>query len=197
MARRRDVLEFAVLGVLSDAPLHGYELRKRLAAVLGPFRALSYGSLYPALRRMQGKGLIEEVDLTPVAETTAPPLSAKRARVVYAVTADGKEEFATWANSPGPEAFEDEGFAAHLAFFSRTEARVRLRILEGRRSRLEERVDTLRDSLARSRERMDAYTLQLQQHGLDGAEREVRWLNELIQSERNDNDPSSNNTKEK
>jgi len=33
---------------------------------------------------------------------------------------------------------------------------------------------------------MDAYTLQLQQHGLDGAEREVRWLNELIQSERND-----------
>jgi DNA-binding PadR family transcriptional regulator len=197
MARRRDVLEFAVLGVLSDAPLHGYELRKRLAAVLGPFRALSYGSLYPALRRMQGKGLIEEVDLTPTAETTAPPLSAKRARVVYAITADGKEEFATWANSPGPEAFEDEGFAAHLAFFSRTEARVRLRILEGRRSRLEERVDTLRDSLARSRERMDAYTLQLQQHGLDGAEREVRWLNELIQSERNDNDPSSNNTKEK
>ena len=66
-------------------------------------------------------------------------------------------------------------------------ARARLRILEGRRSRLEERVDTLRESLARSRERMDAYTLQLQQHGLDGAEREVRWLNELIQSERNDN----------
>jgi len=107
--------------------------------------------------------------------------------VIYAITGDGKEEFATWANSPGPEAYEDEGFAAHLAFFSRTEARARLRILEGRRSRLEERVDTLRESLARSRERMDAYTLQLQQHGLDGAEREVRWLNELIQSERNDN----------
>ena len=45
----------------------------------------------------------------------------------------------------------------------------------------------LRESLARGRERMDAYTLQLQQHGLDGAEREVRWLNELIQNERNDN----------
>lgn len=184
---RRDVLEFAVLGMLGDGPLHGYELRKRLAAVLGPFRALSYGSLYPCLRRLQATGLIDEVDLTPAAESTAPPLSGRRARVIYAITGDGKEEFATWANSPGPEAYEDEGFAAHLAFFSRTEARARLRILEGRRSRLEERVDTLRDSLARSRERMDAYTLQLQQHGLDGAEREVRWLNELIQSERNDN----------
>lgn len=186
MATRRDVLEFAVLGMLGDGPLHGYELRKRLAAVLGPFRALSYGSLYPCLRRLQTKGLIEDVDLTPAKESSAPPLSGRRARVVYAITADGKEEFAAWANSPGPEAYEDEGFAAHLAFFSRTEARARLRILEGRRSRLEERVDSLRESLARSRERMDAYTLQLQQHGLEGAEREVRWLNELIQNERNE-----------
>ncbi|MCX6432079.1 MAG: PadR family transcriptional regulator [Actinobacteria bacterium] len=184
MAKRHDVLEFAVLGVLSEGPLHGYELRKRLATVLGPFRALSYGSLYPCLRRLQAKGLIDDVALTPALDSAAPALSARRARVVYAISADGKEEFGTWANEPGPEAWEDEGFAAHLAFFSRTEARVRLRILEGRKSRLEERVDTLRESLTRSRERMDAYTLQLQQHGLDGAEREVRWLNELITNER-------------
>lgn len=188
MAKRHDVLEFAVLGVLGDGPQHGYELRKRLATVLGPFRALSYGSLYPCLRRLQGKGLIDEVDVTPATESAAPPLSARRARVVYAITADGKEEFSAWANQPGPEAWEDEGFAAHLAFFGRTEARVRIRILEGRRSRLEERVETLRESLARSRERVDAYTLQLQQHGLDGAEREVRWLNELITHEREHED---------
>ena len=191
MAKRHDVLEFAVLGVLTDSPLHGYELRKRLSAVLGPFRALSYGSLYPCLRRLQAKGMIAEVDVTPATESSAPPLAARRARVVYAITGDGKELFATWANQPGPEAWEDEGFAAHLAFFSRTEARVRLRILEGRRSRLEERVDALRDSLARSRERVDAYTLQLQQHGLDGAEREVRWLNELIQHERDSGEASA------
>jgi DNA-binding PadR family transcriptional regulator len=183
MATRHDVLEFAVLGVLSDGPLHGYELRKRLTTVLGPFRALSYGSLYPCLRRLQAKELIEEVDETPAVDSAAPALSARRARVVYAITADGKELFSDWANTPGPEAWEDEGFAAHMAFFGRTESRARLRILEGRRSRLEERVDALRESLTRSRERMDAYTLQLQQHGLDGAEREVRWLNELIRNE--------------
>jgi DNA-binding PadR family transcriptional regulator len=184
MAKRHDVLEFAVLGVLSDSPLHGYELRKRLTTVLGPFRALSYGSLYPCLRRLQAKGLIDETDVAAASDAASPPLSARRARVVYAITADGKELFGEWANQPGPEAWEDEGFAAHLAFFGRTESRVRLRILEGRRSRLEERVDALRESVSRGRERVDAYTLQLQQHGLDGAEREVRWLNELIQQER-------------
>ena len=195
MAKRHDVLEFAVLGVLSEGPLHGYELRKRLATVLGPFRALSYGSLYPCLRRLQAKALIEEVSVTPAIESDAPALSARRARVVYAITGEGKEEFGSWANQPGPEAWEDEGFAAHLAFFGRTDARVRLRILEGRKSRLEERVEALRESLVRGRERVDAYTLQLQQHGLDGAEREVRWLNELIQNERSTPDTTDTPSK--
>ena len=197
MAKRHDVLEFAVLGVLSDGPQHGYELRKRLAVVLGPFRALSYGSLYPCLRRLQSRGLIEEESITPALETTAPPLSGRRARVVYAITGDGKDEFAEWANQPGSEAWEDEGFAAHLAFFSRTESRARLRILEGRRSRMEERIDNLRESLARSRSRVDEYTLMLQQHGLEGAEHEVRWLNELIENEKKSPGRKSPITEEK
>jgi hypothetical protein len=41
----------------------------------------------------------------------------------------------------------------------------------------------LRSSMSRSRERLDTYTLQLQQHGLDSVEREVSWLRELIDNE--------------
>ena len=48
---------------------------------------------------------------------------------------------------------------------------MRLRILEGRRSRLEERLDNVRSSLSRTRERVDSYTLELQQHGLESVER--------------------------
>ena len=50
VAKRSDVLEFAVLGLLHESPMHGYELRKRLNATLGAFRAFSYGSLYPCLK---------------------------------------------------------------------------------------------------------------------------------------------------
>ena len=183
MVRRSNILEYAILGLLGDGPLHGYELRKRLALVLGPFRPLSFGSLYPALHRIAARGLIIGAAVTAAIETAAPPLSARRARVVYALTADGKEAFAAWVNETGPEAWDDEGFATHLAFFSRTEVRARVRILHGRRSRLEERVALLRESMTRSRERVDGYTLQLQKHGLESAEREVRWLNELIEAE--------------
>jgi hypothetical protein len=59
-----------------------------------------------------------------------------------------------------------------------------MRILEGRRNRLEERMHGVRSVLSRTRERLDTYTLELQRHGLESVEREVRWLNELIDAER-------------
>ena len=182
MAKRTDVLDHTVLGVLSDGPLHGYELRKRLTAILGPFRALSFGSLYPCLHRLTDSGLIEQIDAVGREEIVG--VSTKRARIVYALTGEGKEAFEAWVADAGPEAWEDEAFAARMAFFSRTNAEVRLRILEGRRTRLEERLRALQDSLDRTNERMDLYAEQLQQHGIEGAEREVSWLEDLISTER-------------
>lgn len=179
-ARRTSVLELAVLGLLHETPMHGYELRKRLSGVLGTFHAISYGSLYPCLKDLVARGWIIEDTTT----TDAVPALGKRARIVYTLTAEGKEAFQALIADAGPDTWEDDRFGVRLAFFGRTEASVRLRILEGRRSRLEERLDALRSSLSRTRERLDTYTLELQQHGLESVEREVRWLDELIASER-------------
>ena len=176
-SRRAALLEFAVLGLLHDGPLHGYELRKRLTTALGIFRALSYGSLYPALRQLLDSGWIHET-------TEAATGTSKRPRITYELTADGKEHFQDLVAASGPDAWDDDDFDVRFAFFSRTEAQVRLRILEGRRSRLEERLANIRDASQARRERMDSYTLALQQHGEERAEREVRWLEELIVAER-------------
>ena len=181
MARRADVLELAVLGLLHDSPMHGYELRKRLNALLGAFRALSYGTLYPALKALLADGLIREAGQL---DGPAPALAGRRARIVYELTAEGKERFHDLVTRPGPAAWEDESFDVHFAFFARTDAATRLQILEGRRTRLQERLDGVRTSMARTRERLDGYTLELQRHGLESVEREVRWLSELIDTER-------------
>jgi DNA-binding PadR family transcriptional regulator len=182
VARKNGVLELAVLGLLQESPLHGYELRKRLNTLLGSFRALSYGSLYPALRELQARGYLLEQP----ADVTEPVAGAisRRSRVVYSLTAEGKERFAELLADAGPDAWEDDTFGVHFAFFGHTQADVRLRILEGRRIRLEERQATVRTSLSRTREKLDSYTLELQRHGLESVEREVRWLNELIATER-------------
>lgn len=181
---RGGVLELAVLGSLHETPLHGYELRKRLNALLGMFRAFSYGSLYPCLRQLLTDGLIAEDDPGPAVTESPITLTGRRSKIVYKLTAEGKERLHELLTQAGPSAWEDESFGVHFAFFRHTEAEVRLRILEGRRSRLEERLDGVRTVLARTRERLDSYTLELQRHGLESVEREVRWLNELIATER-------------
>jgi DNA-binding PadR family transcriptional regulator len=127
------MLEFAILGLLQQAPMHGYELRKELAQVLGGLRTISFGSLYPALKRLLAAGYIA-------------------------------------TEEPDPQAL--------------LPADARLRILEGRRRTVEQQREGLRASLTRTRERLDRYTLELQRHGLESVDREVRWLNELIDSER-------------
>ena len=174
------MLEIAVLGLLHESPMHGYELRKRLATLLGTFRAFSYGSLYPTLRRLSEAGWItEEASLDEPAAGRS-----KRGKRVYRLTAEGKEHFAELLADVGPESFDDEGFGARLAFFAQTRSDIRLAILEGRRRRVEERRDGMRSSLGRTRERLDRYTRELQEHGLESVDREVRWLNELIEHER-------------
>jgi DNA-binding PadR family transcriptional regulator len=186
MSRRSGILEFAILGLLRESPMHGYELRKRLNTSLGVFRAFSYGSLYPCLKTLVTNGwLIEEPGSAPE-DALAASLAGRRAKIVYRLTAEGKEHFEELLAHSGPDAWEDEHFGVRFAFFGQTSRDVRVRVLEGRRSRLEERLDRMRASLTRTRERLDDYTLELQRHGMESVEREVRWLNELIESERSE-----------
>ena len=118
--------------------MHGYELRKRLNAVLGAFRAFSYGSLYPCLKdaagrgadrrgRGRGRGRARWPAGGRRSSTSSPPRARSTSQELLA--------------EAGPAAWEDEGFGVHFAFFGQTDADVRLRILEGRRSRLEERLE--------------------------------------------------------
>ena len=196
MGRNRSaVLEFAVLGLLHRTPMHGYELSKQLNMLLGTFRALSYGTLYPCLTKLYGEGLIAKEGDEPAPESRSARAPG-RSKIVYRLTAEGKERLADLLAEPGPAAWDDDGFGVRFAFFGQTRADIRLRILEGRRTRLEERLDGVRAAMARTRERLDSYTLELHRHGLESVEREVRWLNELIASERQAGGPDNISEKE-
>jgi DNA-binding PadR family transcriptional regulator len=181
VARRGETLELAVLGLLHESPVHGYELRKQVNAVLGWSRLLSYGSLYPALKKMLKAGWIAEHVTAP-----EPGATSRRLRIVYELTPVGVAQFKRLMADVGPSAWEDDNFDVRFAFFSRTDIGARLRILEGRRSRLQERLDRVQHQLERTQKKMDSYAMELQRHGVESVEREVRWLSELIKAERRD-----------
>jgi DNA-binding PadR family transcriptional regulator len=182
VARKAESLELAVLGLLHESPLHGYELRKRLNLLLGWGRLLSYGSLYPALKRLLRAGWITEV------AATSPGVS-RRQRIVYQITPAGRAYFGEQITDIGPSAWEDESFNTRFAFFSRTDAEVRLRVLEGRLSRLQERLDRARHS-SRGGAGDDRYLSELRRHSIESVEREVSWLTELIHAERSGDQPA-------
>ncbi len=182
MTRRGETLELAVLGLLHENPMHGYELRKQLNVVLGWGRVLSYGSLYPALKKLLRAGSITE-------HVTVPETGAgvsRRQRIVYELTPAGDERFAKLMSDTGPAAWEDDDFDVRFAFFGRTDREIRLRILEGRRARLQERLARFQQELraARPARANNSYAAELQRHGLESVEREVRWLSDLIAAER-------------
>src|SRR5258708_21180305 len=106
--------------------MHGYELRKRLTGLLGAFRAFSYGSLYPALRRMQSDGLI--------AENPAPAgTPVRRARRVYQMTDAGRLRFSELLADTGPHNKTNDGIVVNLAYFTPTPAPRRSALLVGAR----------------------------------------------------------------
>lgn len=161
--------------------MHGYELRKRLNLLLGWGRVLSYGSLYPTLKKMLRASLIAQ---TAPADLPVTPMT-RRPRIVYQLTDAGVHEFERLMAEVGPTAWEDDNFDIRFAFFGHTEREIRLRVLEGRRSRLQERLDRVQSQLSLTQKEVDRYAKELQRHGVESVEREVRWLSDLINAERN------------
>ncbi len=159
--------------------MHGYELRKRLNLMLGWGRLLSYGSLYPALKKMLKASWIEERTVQ-----KEGALQNRRPRIVYQLTEAGQDEFVRLMSEVGPTAWEDGNFDIRFAFFGRTDMEIRLRVLEGRRSRLQERLEKVQTQLSMTQKEMDQYASELQRHGVESVEREVKWLSDLINAER-------------
>jgi DNA-binding PadR family transcriptional regulator len=171
------VLELAVLGLLKERSMHGYQLKKRLSETLGPLFPVSYGALYPALKRLRGEGAVEEV---------FPKAEVRRRKNVYRITAEGERLFDRLVESFGDRegVGDDNGFRVRLAFFRHLEPETRIGVLERRRAALTDRLSELKQRISSYRERVDAYTLSLMRHGMDSTERDILWVDDLIKAER-------------
>jgi DNA-binding PadR family transcriptional regulator len=93
------MLELAILGFLYDAPLHGYELRKRISALTGHVRPVAESTLYPAIKRLETAGLL--------ARATQPG-SVAAPRHVLTLTDEGREELRRRLVEPAQRDITDE-----------------------------------------------------------------------------------------
>jgi len=202
------MLELAVLGLLKEQPLHGYELKKRLGETLGFLWGVSYGSLYPALRRLERDGAIEIVEPAPSGSTPIPATGSvagdlasarlravadrlasggRRTRKAYRITPRGDALLLELLLADDDRADDERTFGLKLAFCRHLPQDARLQLLEHRRVVLLERLDrSRRPGRTSPGATDDRYTRSLREHRTRSTERDLEWIEELVVLERAD-----------
>ena len=186
------LLDLSLLGLLADQPLHGYELSKRLRDLGDGRSAVSFGSLYPALGRLDKQGLVSATESE--AEAPRSPMTGslgaevarlrmaapssgtrgRRNRKVYAITEHGRARLRRLLEEP---AADDRTFAVQLAFCRHLDEDHRLALLQRRRRELAERLAAEPPRLR------DRYRLALRDRDRLASEAEITWLEHLIDEE--------------
>ena len=205
------MLDLAILGLLHEQELHGYEIRRRLRDELGLFANISFGSLYPALSRLETAGAVT------VTESSGAPLPhpvdrvlerrtrrspgtpgggtrvTKRSRKVYRITELGRHLFEKLLDADEPAGADDaRSFGLRLAFARHLAPQARLALLERRRAQLTRRLAT--DRVRASGDRLDVYTRSLVEHSTEATEHDIAWLDRLIELERNKQSATTDRT---
>jgi DNA-binding PadR family transcriptional regulator len=191
------MIDLAILGLLKEQDLHGYELRKRLGELPGARSSVvSFGSLYPALARLEKAGLVKAVEANtrtdrplPSSGSLAGELAAFRARhlpstggrskKVYGITPHGESRLVELLTDPQPE--DDRSFAVKVAFCRHLTTDQRLELFERRRAEIQARIAERRRGPERT---LDRYLRTLRERDDATLSTDLAWLDRLIADER-------------
>jgi DNA-binding PadR family transcriptional regulator len=203
------MLDIAILGLLMDRDHHGYEIRTRLRERLAVGANVSFGSIYPALARLERHGFVEAVlPLSPRSSALSTgSLSGERAslrslrttsglgrrgRKVYRITERGRAEFVTLLADP---ATLDDGknFSLRMALAKYLTPSLRVRLLERRRSDLVERLVEVR--AGSHNDELDEYARGVMEHAAKGVELDLAWIDDLLSTERSNQQTFANEAK--
>ena len=195
------MLDMAILGLLEERDLHGYEIRRQLREHLGLLANVSFGSIYPALTRLEKSGAVvvvegsasESVPAAPAPPTGSlsgelavlrarrhPPTRSRRGRKVYRVTDAGRQLFAELLAAGNAAPDDARSFGLRLAFARHLAPQGRLSLLERRRAQLVQRLGEAENA----RDDLDVYARSVVQHTAEGVARDINWLDTLIAAER-------------
>jgi DNA-binding PadR family transcriptional regulator len=192
------VLDIAILGLLMDRDHHGYEIRTQLRDRLGVWANVSFGSIYPALARLERHGFVEAVTSSEprVSSLSTGSLSGERAslrslratqglgrrgRKVYRITELGRQEFVRLLGDTAT-LDDSKNFSLRMALAKYLTPNLRVGLLERRRTDLVERLVEVRAGA--NNEQLDTYARSVMDHAAKGVELDLAWIDSLLTTER-------------
>jgi DNA-binding PadR family transcriptional regulator len=203
------VLDIAILGLLMDRDHHGYEIRTQLRDRLGLWANVSFGSIYPALARLERQGSVEAVTSseTRMSALSTGSLSGERAslrslrttqgigrrgRKVYRITERGRRDFVSMLADP---ATLDDGknFSLRMALAKYLTPNARIGLLERRRGDLVARLAEVRAGA--NNDQLDPYARGVMEHAAQGVELDLAWIDGLLTTERSNQESFAHDAK--
>ena len=196
------MLDMAILGLLEERDLHGYEIRRQLRDNLGILANVSFGSIYPALTRLEKAGAVIAIEApatesgTPAAPPPPPtgslsgelavlrarrhsPAHSRRGKKVYRITEKGRQVFVQLL-AEGGSLDDARSFGLRLAFARHLAPQARLALLERRRAQLVQRLAEAEGTNVE----LDIYARSVVQHTAESVAQDISWLDRLIAGER-------------
>lgn len=168
-------LKFAVLGLLDQRPHYGYEIKQRFENSLGDIWSISYGQLYPTLRRLLESGHISK---------RVEPGQKAAEKNVYSITHTGHEIFQSWLeDSPKDGQYKvsvKDEFTLLFFFFNTLSTNRVLDILSKQLNRIGEQRSSYEKAFLDSEGNLDIYLRSIIRKGVIHLEAERQWLTEVI-----------------
>ncbi|HVO38970.1 MAG TPA: PadR family transcriptional regulator [Spirochaetia bacterium] len=165
-------LTFALLGLLAESPRYGYEIKRRFEGALGNVWSLSYGQLYPTLRRLTEQGW--------VTKRTEPGKKAVE-RNIYSISEKGRRKLDDWLLKPPRSGYrlKDE-FTLRFLFFSTLSPAKVVDYLLFQKEKTELQKESFQRTLASLRGEIDYYLQAIIRRGIAHLQAESRWLDDVI-----------------
>jgi DNA-binding PadR family transcriptional regulator len=170
-------LKYAILGLLDDQPRYGYEIKQQFEQAMGDLWPVSYGQLYPTLKRLKKEKLL-----------TVKTEQGKKAidKHVYSLTSDGRSAFRTWLKDSSKKlqtSIKDE-FSLSLFFFEKMNKKDLCDELQALKKQSREKLELIRGDLTiqqgRNGQAHPSKKLLLRKMELY-LEAECRWIEEVHQ----------------
>lgn len=165
-------IKYAMLGILAEKDLHGYELKSSFDEKVGDFWSLNYGQIYSTLDRLEKEDLVAH---DRQAQERRPD------RKIYRITPKGREELREWLTTPVNKvrALRDE-FFIKLVFMDKNNPAPILELIEKQKALYLKQMSLLTKQKVSMKTKtidLDSLTTELlMDAGLFHAEADIKWL---------------------
>jgi DNA-binding PadR family transcriptional regulator len=164
------MLEYIILGFLMFGEMSGYDLKQYMAKSTSYFFDASFGSIYPALKRLEQRGQINSREV----------VDGGKYKKLYAVTDKGKSDFINWLEQPLNFAGTKLDHLVKVFFLGFLPKEKALEILQGFTKEVELVLDELKVSQPKIEANTDMFQYSTLLYGLDYYRFIIDWTNDLV-----------------